>query len=74
MPALLRSALRDWHLRLLLNRLWGDEKIGYRSWSVQGEASHLEAEFWRRRDVEVFELGLDEYVELLERRLADLAV
>ena len=41
-------ALRDWHLRLLLNRLWGDEKVGYRSWSVQPDASALETEFWRR--------------------------
>ena len=63
-------ALRDWHLRLLLNRLWGDEKVGYRSWSVQPDASMLETEFWRRRDVDMFELGLDEYVTSLEQRLA----
>ena len=66
-------ALRDWHLRLLLNRLWGDEKVGYRSWSVQPDASMLETEFWRRRDVDMFELGLDEYVTSLEQRLAQEA-
>ncbi|MEP7335320.1 MAG: BTAD domain-containing putative transcriptional regulator, partial [Actinomycetota bacterium] len=67
-------ALRDWHLRLLLNRLWGDEKVGYRSWSVQPDASALETEFWRRRDVDLFELGLDEYVNALEQRLTEVAV
>ena len=67
-------ALRDWHLRLLLNRLWGDEKVGYRSWSVQPDASQLETEFWRRRDVDVFEVPLDEYVQTLEHRLEGVAV
>jgi DNA-binding SARP family transcriptional activator len=67
-------ALRDWHLRLLLNRLWGDEKVGYRSWSVQPDASALETEFWRRRDVDVFELGLDDYVDELAQRLTEVAV
>jgi DNA-binding SARP family transcriptional activator len=67
-------ALRDWHLRLLLNRLWGDERVGYRSWCVQPEASELETEFWRRRDVALFELGLDDYVSALEQRLTEVAV
>jgi DNA-binding SARP family transcriptional activator len=66
-------ALRDWSLRLLLNRLWGDEKVGYRSWSVQPEASSLEVEFWRRRDVDVFQVAPDEYVDGLERHLAESA-
>ena len=65
-------ALRDWHLRLLLNRLWGDEKVGYRSWSVQPDASALETEFWRRRDVDLFELELDDYVKALEQRLTEV--
>ena len=67
---LLGYALRDWNLRLLLNRMWGDEKLAYRSWSVQPEASTLETEFWRQRDVEVFRASLDDYVEALEKRLA----
>ncbi len=67
-------ALRDWHLRLLLNRLWGDEKVGYRSWSVQPDASALETEFWRRRDVDLFEVELDDYVKALEQRLTEVAV
>jgi DNA-binding SARP family transcriptional activator len=66
-------ALREWHMRLLLNRMWGDEKVAYRSWSVQPEASNLETEFWRRRDVDVFEVPLDDYVETLRRRVAEAA-
>ena len=67
-------ALRDWNLRVLLNRLWGEAKLGYRSWSVQPEAPPLEIEFWRRRDVDVFQLELDEYVRNLERRLEEVHV
>jgi len=66
-------ALREWHMRLLLNRMWGDEKVGYRSWSVQPTASNLEVEFWRRRDVDVFDLALEEYVTSLRRRLPEVA-
>ena len=67
---LLGYALRDWNLRLLLNRMWGDDKLAYRSWSVQPDASTLETEFWRRRDVDVFRSPVDEYVTALEQRIA----
>jgi DNA-binding SARP family transcriptional activator len=67
-------ALRDWNLRVLLNRLWGEEKVGYRSWAVQPEAPPLEIEFWRRRDVDVYELPLDEYLRTLEGRLDEASV
>jgi DNA-binding SARP family transcriptional activator len=66
-------ALREWHMRLLLNRMWGDEKVGYRSWSVQPTASNLEVEFWRRRDVDVFDVALEEYVASLHQRLPDVS-
>lgn len=67
-------ALRDWHMRLLLNRMWGDETVGYRSWSIQPEASTLEKEFWRRRGLDVFEVALDDYVRTLEKRLTEVPV
>ena len=57
--------MADWNLRVVLNRLWSDHPLSYRSWAVQPEAKPLEREFWRRRDVEVQELPLDRYVELL---------
>jgi hypothetical protein len=67
-------ALRDWNLRVLLNRLWGEEKVGYRSWAVQPEAPALEIESWRRRDVDVFDIPLEQYVATLDRRLAEVHV
>ena len=55
--------MADWNLRLLLHRLWGDQPLSYRSWAVQPEPMPLEREFWRRRDVDVYEVPLEKYVE-----------
>lgn len=57
--------MADWNLRVVLNRLWSDQPLSYRSWAVQPEAKALEREFWRRRDVEVHEVPLERYVETL---------
>jgi DNA-binding SARP family transcriptional activator len=57
--------MSDWNLRVILNRLWSDQPLSYRSWAVQPDAHALEREFWRRRDVDVHELPLDRYVETL---------
>jgi DNA-binding SARP family transcriptional activator len=62
--------MADWNLRVILNRLWSDQPLTYRSWAVQPEPRPLEREFWRRRDVEVHELALEDYVEILRRQLA----
>jgi DNA-binding SARP family transcriptional activator len=57
--------MADWNLRVILNRLWSDQPLSYRSWAVQPHAQPLEREFWRRRDVDVLELPLDRYIETL---------
>jgi hypothetical protein len=61
--------MADWNLRVVLKRLWGDNLLSYRSWAVQAEAKPLERQFWRHLDVDVLELPLDEYVELLGRHV-----
>jgi len=57
--------MADWNLRVVLNRLWSDHPLSYRSWAVQPDAKPLEREFWKRRDVDVQELPLERYIELL---------
>jgi DNA-binding SARP family transcriptional activator len=59
--------MADWTLRVVLNRLWSDQPLTYRSWAVQPEPMPLECEFWRRRDVEVHEFPLEQYVAVLAR-------
>jgi hypothetical protein len=61
--------MADWNLRLILNRIWGDRPVAYRSWAVQHAPSALAQAFWRRYDVTAVDVDPATYVELLERRL-----
>jgi DNA-binding SARP family transcriptional activator len=61
--------MADWNLRLILNRIWGDRPVAYRSWAVQREASPLARAFWTKYDVTPLDADAHEYAELLERRL-----
>ena len=61
--------MADWNLRLILNRIWGERPVAYRSWAVQRSPSPLAHAFWRRYDVEALDVDPQAYVELLERRL-----
>jgi DNA-binding SARP family transcriptional activator len=63
--------MADWNLRLILNRMWGERPVGYRSWAVQRSPSPLAQAFWRRYDVTPLDVEPEAYVELLERRLED---
>ena len=65
-------SLFDWNLRVILYRIWGEQALTYRSWSVQLHPRPLELEFWRKRGVEIFDTPLDGYVETLATHLAAL--
>jgi DNA-binding SARP family transcriptional activator len=64
---LLGYTLSDWTLRVVLERLWGEEPLPYRSWSVHAAPAPLEREFWRRRGVEVVDMAPSAYAAELER-------
>jgi DNA-binding SARP family transcriptional activator len=57
--------MREWSLRLVLDRICGGEPLAYRSWAVLPAARPLERQFWRSRDVDLLEHPLDEYVAAL---------
>jgi hypothetical protein len=59
--------LRDWNLRVVLNRVEKDigRTKGIKSWAIQRDPSPLERRFWQDRGVEVFDLSLDEFVAKL---------
>jgi hypothetical protein len=60
--------LDDWSVRVFLRRLWGNERVGYRSWAV-GTADPLAASYWSQCGVEAFDVPPDDYVEDLRREL-----
>lgn len=65
--------VREWSLRLVLDRICAGEPLAYRSWAVLPEARPLEQQLWRARDVDLLELHLDEYVAALGRYLESVA-
>ncbi len=65
--------VREWNLRVILRRLWGEQRLRYKSWAIHSASPEaLERELWRTRDVDVIGVAIDEYVAELEARLATL--
>ena len=79
LPALLKNnhllflgyGLKDWNLRVILHRLWGDRKLTWKSWAVQLHTDPLDREFWSRRDVEILDCPLGEYIGSLEEKMRE---
>jgi hypothetical protein len=61
--------MREWSLRLVLDRMCGGEPLAYRSWAVMPAARPLERQFWRSRDVDLLEHPLEEYLGALARHV-----
>ncbi len=65
-------SMRDWNLRVILHRIWGEQRLKYKSWAIQRDPDKLEREFWGLRGVDVHDVPLEEYVPALEAALAEL--
>lgn len=61
--------LRDWNLRVILHRIWGEQKLTYKSWAIQLKPSTIDQEFWRKRDVDILDIRLEEYITALSECL-----
>ncbi len=62
--------LRDWNLRVILRRLWGEQRLTYKSWSVHPSTPEpIERGLWRERGVDVVEVNLGAYLAGLEETL-----
>jgi SIR2-like domain len=73
-------SLRDWNLRVILNRIWGRRSLDLKSWAVQREQtnprlSEIEQRLWRDRgDVDLVYVPLQEYVANLRGHLGEDAL
>jgi SIR2-like domain len=63
-------SLKDWNLRVILHRLWGDTAVGWNSWAVQPHPDGIEERSWYRRGVELLDARLEEYISRLGAELA----
>jgi hypothetical protein len=57
--------LKDWNLRAILRRIWGEQTNTYGSWAIQKDVNRIERAFWAKRNVEILNLDLAEYFERL---------
>jgi hypothetical protein len=64
--------MRDWRMRVFLQRIWLGEQLAAKSWAIQSAPDILEKEFWGRSNVELFDTRLADYVAQFEEHLATL--
>jgi SIR2-like protein len=65
-------SLRDWNLRVILHRIWGEQRLRYRSWAVQLHPEDFDRRFWEARHVDIYDIALEEYVRALRDRISEL--
>jgi SIR2-like domain len=68
----LAYSLSDWNMRVVLSRIAKEllskkQRKGIKSWSIQCNVSQLEHLLWQNRDVDVYDMTIDAFVEGLER-------
>jgi hypothetical protein len=64
-------SLRDWNLRVILKNLnkafarhaAGDDEDRVPSWAIQSKPTELECRLWEKRNVNIFDLDIDRFVE-----------
>jgi SIR2-like domain len=64
-------SLKDWNLRVILRRIWGQQRLTYNSWSVRKNADEVEEALWERRNVMTIRHDLASYVQALRKALLE---
>ena len=65
-------SLQDWRLRVVLNRLWPEQQLKYKSWAVELNPQELDKNFWMKWGVEMLDNPLADYLAGLGERLENL--
>lgn len=66
-------SMRDWNLRVILYRIWGEQKLSYKSWAVHLNPGPVDTEAWGQRGVDVLDVPLESYVQELSQRISQPA-
>jgi SIR2-like domain/TIR domain len=64
--------MRDWSVRVFLQRVWGDHPLEARSWAVDPGPDVLERELWNHFGVRVIQAPMAEFLHELECALGRL--
>jgi hypothetical protein len=65
--------MRDWSVRVFLQRVWGEQQIEARSWSVDPGLDAVERELWDHFGVKVVQEPLAEFLDEVEHEFGRLA-
>ena len=63
-------SLRDWNLRVMLYRLWGEQEgRNFKSWAVQADPDRIDSAAWDKRGVDILPIRVENFVAAVEKRL-----
>ncbi len=65
-------SLRDWNLRVILHRIWGEQALSYTSWAIQLNPQMIDQKAWGKRDVEILNVDLKKYIDELNNHIEGL--
>ena len=65
--------VREWNLRVFLQRIWRGEPLGAKSWAIEPDPDVLEKAFWASSNVDLYVEDPARYVGRLTERLAPRA-
>jgi hypothetical protein len=66
--------MRDWTLRVFLQRIWGEQRVEARSWAVEAPGVDVvDRELWDRLGIHVVEEAVVDFLNEVERELGHLA-
>lgn len=65
--------LQDWNLRVILHKIWKEWPSRRAAWAFQHKALPLEKEFWKQRQLTIYEKTIDEMLPNLMGKSDDAA-
>jgi hypothetical protein len=63
-------SLRDWNVRAMLYRLWGEQEgKNFKSWAIQADPDPIDRAAWEERGVDILPVRVEDFVAAVEQRL-----
>ncbi|MGH3889027.1 MAG: SIR2 family protein [Pseudonocardiaceae bacterium] len=63
-------SVRDWNVRVMLYRLWGEpEGKNFKSWAIQADPDPIDSAAWDERGVDILPVRVEDFVAAIEQRL-----
>lgn len=66
--------VRDWNLRVFLNRIWNGARMEATSWAVQRDPEDLEKDLWKQAGVDLYASSLVDYLTGLSEHISTYSI